>query len=81
MRAEVHPSRAAAARAAAGIVADLVRKTPDAALGLATGGTMEPVYEALIEAHRAGLSFAEATTFNLDEYVGLPPGHPQSYRH
>ena len=79
MRAEVHPSRAAAARAAAAAVRDLLRRKPGAVLGLATGGTMEPVYEALIEAHRDGLSFAQVRVFMLDEYVGLPPGHPQSY--
>lgn len=55
-----------------------VRANPEAVLGLATGGTMEPVYRALI-AGAAGLSFARVTTFNLDEYVGLAPEHPQSY--
>lgn len=51
-------------------------------LGLATGSTPRALYRCLIERHKAGrLSFARATTFNLDEYVGLAPGHPQSYRY
>ena len=57
-----------------------LRARPEAVLGLATGGTMEQVYEGLIAAHRAGLELARAATFNLDEYVGLAPDHPQSYR-
>lgn len=49
-------------------------------LGLATGGTMEPLYAELVVRHRQGrLSFASARSFNLDEYVGLAPDHPQSY--
>ena len=81
MRVEVHAAAEAAARSAADRIADTLRAKPDAVLGLATGGTMEPVYDALIGTHRSGLSFAGATTFNLDEYAGLPPDHPQSYRH
>ena len=42
---------------------------------------MEPVYAALVSSYEAGeLSLSAATTFNLDEYVGLSPTHPQSYR-
>lgn len=48
---------------------------------LPTGGTPEPVYAALVAMHREeGLSFRSLTTYNLDEYVGLTPEHPQSYR-
>lgn len=66
---------------AAGIVADFVARRPAAVLGLATGGTMLPLYRRLAERHRTqGLSFAQTTTFNLDEYVGLPASHPCSYR-
>ncbi|SHJ24163.1 glucosamine-6-phosphate deaminase [Wenxinia saemankumensis] len=80
MRIVLHDTaEAARAFAVARIAATLAAK-PDAVLGLATGGTMEPVYEGLIAAHRDGLSFARATTFNLDEYVGLAGDHPQSYR-
>ena len=80
MRVRIHPSAESAAEEAARRIAKVLRNKPDAVLGLATGGTMEPVYERLIAAHRGGLSFARATTFNLDEYVGLPPGHSQTYR-
>ena len=67
--------------AAAQTIIELLRQKPDAVLGLATGGTPVGIYEALAAAVRRGeVSFARATTFNLDEYVGLPPGHPESYR-
>ena len=50
-------------------------------LGLPTGSTPLPVYEELIRQYRAGnISFAHVITFNMDEYVGLPEGHPESYR-
>lgn len=50
------------------------------ALGLATGSTPVPFYRELIRLHREeGLSFAGVTTFNLDEYYGLPRDHPESY--
>ena len=64
----------------AGIIADLVRRKPDAVLGLATGSTPEGLYQSLIRiAHRDNIDFSRVTTFNLDEYEGLPAGHPQSY--
>jgi glucosamine-6-phosphate deaminase len=49
-------------------------------LGLATGSSPLSVYRELIRRHREeGLSFAAVRAFLLDEYVGLPAGHPQSY--
>ena len=52
-----------------------------AILGLATGSTPEPVYARLVDAHRSGrLSFEEVTTYNLDEYYGMGPLDPNSYR-
>ena len=69
------------ARIAADAIAAVVssRKTPT--LGLATGSSPLPVYADLIERHRTkGLSFAGTTMFLLDDYVGLPDGHPQSFR-
>ncbi|MGA7687863.1 MAG: glucosamine-6-phosphate deaminase [Jiangellales bacterium] len=70
---------------AAPIVADaysrLLAGKPDAVLGLATGSTPLGVYRELIHRHGdEGLSFAQAQAFNLDEYVGLPAGHPELYR-
>jgi glucosamine-6-phosphate deaminase len=53
-----------------------------ATLGLATGSSPLSVYRELIRRHRKeGLSFAAVQAFLLDEYVGLPPNHPQSYAH
>jgi len=65
-------------------VADILAQTLDAGrgctMGLATGGTMVPLYAEIVARHRAGqLSLAQVTTFNLDEYVGLAPDHPGSY--
>jgi len=66
---------------AADIVADAVRSGAST-LGLATGSSPLSVYRELIRRHRKeGLSFAAAQAFLLDEYVGLPPSHPQSYAH
>lgn len=65
----------------ASMIIRLIEEQPGAVLGLATGDSPVPVYESLIEAHRRGeVSFAEASAVTLDEYVGLPPGHPESYR-
>ena len=51
-------------------------------LGLATGSSPLSVYRELIRRHRQeGLTFADVQAFLLDEYVGLPPDHPQSYAH
>ena len=64
-----------------GAVAALVHATPTAALGLATGSSPVVVYRDLARRHVAGdLSLARVQAFLLDEYVGLPPDHPQSYR-
>lgn len=62
------------------VIAELIRRNPRAVLGLATGDTMIRLYQELIRlAQDKSLSFAEIVTFNLDEYFGLPPGHPASY--
>ncbi|QYJ15006.1 Glucosamine-6-phosphate deaminase 1 [Rubrobacter xylanophilus DSM 9941] len=67
--------------AAAGEVAAAVRERSDAVLLLPTGSTPLGMYRRLVEMHRrAGLSFSRTTFFNLDEYLGLPPDHPASYR-
>lgn len=57
-----------------------IHDAPDSVLGLATGGTMEPVYDHLRQ-HGRDIDFSRLTTFNLDEYVGLSSHHPQSYHH
>lgn len=67
-------------RAAAKIIANAVREKPNVTLGLAAGSTPLGTYQELVRMHREeGLDFSRVATFNLDEYVGLPPGHPQSY--
>jgi glucosamine-6-phosphate deaminase len=68
---------AAAAELAASAILDLVRGKPQSVLGLATGSTPLGIWRALA-ARRADLS--DVRGFALDEYVGLPEGHPQSYR-
>ena len=76
----IQPNPEAASVIAARIIAKLVRTKPRCVLGLATGSTPLAVYRELARMQReGGLDFSEVTTFNLDEYVGLPPEHPQSY--
>lgn len=77
LRLMVVDDPAAAGEAAAGLIAEEAAARPQLVLGVATGSTPEPVWQALA-ARRLDLSAARA--FALDEYVGLPPGHPQSYR-
>lgn len=72
----VVPTAPATGSVAAGILAAVVRSKPDAVLGLATGGSPLPIYKALAE-HSVGMGAVRG--FALDEYVGLPAGHPESY--
>ncbi|HEY0073300.1 MAG TPA: glucosamine-6-phosphate deaminase [Abditibacteriaceae bacterium] len=67
-------------REVAACIADLIRRKPDAVLGLATGSTPIGVYEELARLHRdEELDFSRVTTFNLDEYFPIAPDAPQSY--
>ena len=80
MRVVILNDPAAVARAGAAACVALVRRQPDAVLGLATGSTPIALYRELVAAHRRReLSLAGVTTFNLDEYVGLAPSDPRSY--
>lgn len=68
-----------------GLAADAFQKLladkPEAVLGLATGSSPLPIYDELIARCDSGLiSFSAARGFTLDEYVGLPPDHPECYR-
>ncbi len=66
----------------AAVIARQLQHKPNTTLGLATGRTMEGLYARLVEKHLSeGLDFSLAVTFNLDEYVGLPPEHKNSYRY
>jgi glucosamine-6-phosphate deaminase len=69
-------------RAAAEAVAAVMNAKPNAVLGMATGSTPLGLYQELVKMHKkGGLDFSQVTTFNLDEYVGLPVTHPQSYHY
>lgn len=51
-------------------------------LGLPTGSSPLGIYRELVKMHKEGkLSFKNTRTFNMDEYAGLPPEHPQSYHY
>lgn len=77
----VRRSAATAAADAARLVADAVRRKPEAVLGLPTGRTVVPFYAALVALHRPGaVRFDRTTTFNLDEFLGLGPDVPQSFQ-
>ena len=86
IRTKVFPGSETAIRELASIVADVIRQRQSEdrrfVLGLATGSTPVKLYQELIRLHREErLSFQNVVTFNLDEYYGLPPDHPESYRH
>ncbi len=72
----IQPTPEAATKVAARIIARLLREKPDAVVGLATGSTPLLLYRELAAMQ---LDWRRVTTFNLDEYVGLPREHPQSY--
>jgi glucosamine-6-phosphate deaminase len=80
MLVEILPDYDAISERAARLVSEEIRRRPAAVLGCATGSTPIGLYQRLISRHaEEGLDFSGVTTFNLDEYVGLPPEHPQSY--
>jgi glucosamine-6-phosphate deaminase len=72
----IQPTHQAATDVAARIIARLLSDKPTAVLGLATGSTPLALYQTLI---KMNLDWSRATTFNLDEYIGLPRDHAQSY--
>ncbi len=75
-----YPDYAALCREVAARIARLVRKKPNAVLGLATGSTPIGVYQELIRLHREeNLDFSGVTCFNLDEYFPIEDAAPQSY--
>ena len=73
------PSPADAGALVADEIVRLIAARPDVVLGLATGSTPLPVYEAL-RPRLAGIDVSRVRGFALDEYVGIDPRHPQSYR-
>lgn len=78
----IFPTPQTIAEHLSGVLLQKIQSNPKSVLGLATGSTMEPIYAAFInQAKSSGLNLSEITTFNLDEYIGLAPEHPQSYYH
>ncbi len=69
-------------RVAARMVVEVLNAKPNAVLGMATGSTPLGLYQELVRLYESGeVDFSRVTTFNLDEYVGLPVTHPQSYHY
>src|ERR1700746_916427 len=78
----VEPDFAKLSRKAARIVAHAVKSNPSLKLGLATGSTTLGMYAEVIRIHcEESLDFSRVTTFNLDEYLGISPDHPQSFHY
>ena len=81
MRVRIFESAPALARALAGTVARMLAANPRIVLGLPTGRTPIPLYRELVRLHDAGRAdFSRASTFNLDEFLGVGPTDPRSYR-
>ena len=67
---------------AADIFKEKLKRNPAAVLGLATGGTAEGFYKELVAAYKTGeISFEQAQSFNLDEYVSIKPENKSSYHY
>ena len=82
MEVIIQPTDEAAASLVGRVIAHELRAHPHLVLGLATGKTMERLYRHLVREHNEHqLDFSLCRTFNLDEYVGLLPSDPNSYRH
>ena len=81
MKVLIHNSAELAQQAVANILSARILAHPASVIGLATGGTMEAVYDRLIRAiARDAVPVGDLMTFNLDEYWGLAADHPASYR-
>jgi glucosamine-6-phosphate deaminase len=81
MEIVILPDGAEIARLAANAIEKLLGRKPAAVLGLATGSSPLAIYDELAARCKDGsVSFAQASGFTLDEYVGLPADHPESYR-
>jgi len=82
MEVIIRPTTKEAVNLTARLIAAAIRRKPFFKLGLATGATMEAVYADLAAMNRAKeVDFSRVVTFNLDEYIGLPPEDPNSYRY
>lgn len=82
MKITVLPTKKEVEKYVAQLFLAQVKAQPQSVLGLATGGTMVPIYETLIrESQRQHIDFSQVTTVNLDEYVGLSSKDEQSYHY
>lgn len=80
MKVIVGATADAVAEVVHGLIVEQLRAKPGTVFGLPTGGTPVPIYNKLVASFRAGrASWKSATTFNLDEYLGLGENHPASY--
>lgn len=80
MQVHVYENAQQVGRAAATLFAAQVIRKPNSVLGLATGSSPIGCYQQLIEWYNAGiLDFSQCVSYNLDEYVGIPETHPESY--
>jgi glucosamine-6-phosphate deaminase len=81
MRVRIFSDAEAVAGALARYVARCLGRIPALVLGLPTGRTPIPLYRELARLNREGrVDFSRATTFNLDEFIGVAPSDPRSYR-
>lgn len=81
MQVIIMPDNTAVSELAAKIIDKRIREHIHTVLGLATGETMERLYAILVRRHLENdLDFSLLRTYNLDEYIGIPPEHPNSYR-
>jgi len=80
MEIKIFKTEEAAAVAAGRYINNFVKKNPKAVIGLATGSTPLSLYNEMIKGCKEGVDYSGVTTFNLDEYVGLPVTHNESYR-
>jgi glucosamine-6-phosphate deaminase len=84
MRLVIHPNNEKASLWTAAYISEKVNSCKERPfiLGLPTGSSPLLIYREFIKMHKEGkLSFKNVRTFNMDEYIGLPAGHPQTYRH
>lgn len=80
MQVHIYDNARQVGRAAAALFAAQVIRKPQSVLGLATGSSPLGCYQQLIEWYKEGLlDFSQCVSFNLDEYVGIPVVHPESY--
>jgi glucosamine-6-phosphate deaminase len=81
VRVRIFASAPALARSLAGALARMLAANPGVVVGLPTGRTPIPLYRELARLHAAGRAdFSRATTFNLDEFLGVSAADPRSYR-